>query len=173
MDLAKLRRLALAVTAGAGMFGAAAASAQTQIGAWSVSLEDSGASRPVKTAILVAADGASLIAACDARGIDVLVSYVDTLPKAAALPVEWRIGGGPAHRQSWQEAADQSSLSPGGPEVDAGVLKQIARGRSLTFVAAGRRSTFDLTGARQVTALLGACPPVTAPAAAAPDARTH
>jgi hypothetical protein len=159
-------RLALgAAVAAAGVVLAAGAAAQTQVGAWMVSVNGAGHGRPVKTAILLAPDGASLIAACDSAGVDLLVSYLDVLPKQPELPVLWRLDGGAAHRQAWQEGGDHSSLSPGGPEADAAVLKQLARARILTITAVGRRSTFDLTGARQIANLIGDCPAVSTTAA--------
>jgi hypothetical protein len=149
----------------AGLAVGQAASAQTMIGAWSVSIHG-GHARPVKTAVLVAPDGASLVVACDAHGVDLMLSYLERLPSRPQVPVQWRLDGGAAHSQSWGEGPDHGTLSPGDPAADAAVLRQFAHGRTLTLSAAGRRSSFQLDGVKQVAALIGDCPAIATPAAA-------
>ncbi|MDB5446547.1 MAG: hypothetical protein JWQ97_1864 [Phenylobacterium sp.] len=159
-------RAALAGAALLGVIGGDSAQAATPIGNWSVTVLATAAGRLDTSAILVASDDASLVIACDAGGTNILLSYLDALPIGRDLAVRWRVDTGPWRRERWEEGPDHTTLSPGAPEADAAVLRQLARGRLLdiTVGSAGRKSAFDLTGVRQVSALIGTCSPM-APAA--------
>lgn len=130
------------------------------IGAWSVSEHGAGVAGPRPTALLMADDGADLVVSCDATGLSLFVSYVQPLPAAATLPVQWRTDAAPWRRQAWTVGPDGGMLLSAPAEPPRRLLARLAGARTLTFRAAGRTSRFDLRGVRQIADLMRGCPGV-------------